>query len=352
MEQRIIGGKGAATAAAGAGRRRPRSRRRSAPLVRNVRIDSGSAGQRLDNFLAKILKGVPRTHLYRVIRSGEVRVNKGRAAADTRLALGDEVRIPPVRVADRSRRARRAGARVPRRPRGRRARLHRQAGRRRRPRRQRRELRRDRADAAGAARARSSSSSTASTRRPRACSSSPRRGRRWSRCRTTCARAARGGRSARPMQRWSSALAGIAQGDRRRAAQGRRSPTAAAMSARSTPTTSAAGARSAWSGWRAALRRLQPARRDPQDRPHAPDPGPSRRCGPCRSSAIRSTATSRSIARSRAASCVPPLRFDRMFLHARRLRFVHPASGEPIELEAPLPAACEALLAALDRTAP
>ena len=75
----------------------------AAPLhVQNVRIDEGSAGQRLDNFLAKILKGVPRTHLYRVIRSGEVRVNKGRAAADTRLALGDDVRIPPVRVADRS----------------------------------------------------------------------------------------------------------------------------------------------------------------------------------------------------------------------------------------------------------
>ena len=68
----------------------------------NVRIDGGSAGQRLDNFLAKTLKGVPRTHLYRVIRSGEVRVNKARAGADTRLALGDEVRIPPVRVADRS----------------------------------------------------------------------------------------------------------------------------------------------------------------------------------------------------------------------------------------------------------
>ncbi len=74
-----------------------------APLhVQNVRIDEGSAGQRLDNFLAKILKGVPRAHLYRVIRSGEVRVNKGRADADTRLALGDDVRIPPVRVADRS----------------------------------------------------------------------------------------------------------------------------------------------------------------------------------------------------------------------------------------------------------
>ena len=69
--------------------------------MRNVRIDDGSAGQRLDNFLAKILKGVPKAHLYRVIRSGEVRVNKGRAGADTRLALGDEIRIPPVRTAER-----------------------------------------------------------------------------------------------------------------------------------------------------------------------------------------------------------------------------------------------------------
>ena len=65
-------------------------------------IDEASEGQRLDNFLVKLLKGVPKTHVYRVIRSGEVRVNKGRAGADTRLAIGDEVRIPPVRVADRS----------------------------------------------------------------------------------------------------------------------------------------------------------------------------------------------------------------------------------------------------------
>jgi 23S rRNA pseudouridine955/2504/2580 synthase len=65
-------------------------------------VDEGSEGQRLDNFLIKLLKGVPKTHVYRVIRSGEVRVNKGRAAADTRLAIGDEVRVPPVRVADRS----------------------------------------------------------------------------------------------------------------------------------------------------------------------------------------------------------------------------------------------------------
>ena len=69
--------------------------------VRRIRIDEGSDGQRLDNFLIKLLKGVPKTHVYRVIRSGEVRVNKGRAGADTRLALGDEVRVPPVRVADK-----------------------------------------------------------------------------------------------------------------------------------------------------------------------------------------------------------------------------------------------------------
>jgi len=73
-----------------------------APAVHRVRIDEASEGQRLDNFLVKLLKGVPKTHVYRVIRSGEVRVNKGRAGADTRLVLGDEVRIPPVRVADRS----------------------------------------------------------------------------------------------------------------------------------------------------------------------------------------------------------------------------------------------------------
>ena len=75
---------------------------RAAPAVQTVVVDAGSVGQRLDNFLAKTLKGVPKTHLYRVIRSGEVRVNKGRAGADTRLDLGDEIRIPPVRTADRS----------------------------------------------------------------------------------------------------------------------------------------------------------------------------------------------------------------------------------------------------------
>lgn len=73
-----------------------------APAVQRVVVDEGGEGQRLDNFLLRLLKGVPKTHVYRVIRSGEVRVNKGRAAADTRLALGDEVRVPPVRTPERT----------------------------------------------------------------------------------------------------------------------------------------------------------------------------------------------------------------------------------------------------------
>ncbi|MBB2484271.1 RluA family pseudouridine synthase [Mitsuaria sp. WAJ17] len=75
---------------------------KAAPAVQLLTIDEGSAGQRLDNFLLKVLKGVPKTHVYRVIRAGEVRVNKGRAQADTRLELGDVVRVPPVRLPERS----------------------------------------------------------------------------------------------------------------------------------------------------------------------------------------------------------------------------------------------------------
>jgi 23S rRNA pseudouridine955/2504/2580 synthase len=66
--------------------------------AKSVRVDEESAGQRLDNFLLRELKGVPKTHVYRIIRSGEVRVNKGRAAADTRVNAGDVVRLPPVRT--------------------------------------------------------------------------------------------------------------------------------------------------------------------------------------------------------------------------------------------------------------
>ena len=72
----------------------------SAPAVKWLVVDEESAGQRLDNFLMRHLKGVPKTHVYRIIRSGEVRINKGRCSADSRVEVGDEVRVPPVRVSD------------------------------------------------------------------------------------------------------------------------------------------------------------------------------------------------------------------------------------------------------------
>jgi 23S rRNA pseudouridine955/2504/2580 synthase len=77
----------------------------SRPGVRHVTVDSGHAGQRLDNFLLSTLKGVPRTHVYRLLRKGEVRVNKGRARPDYRLEEGDVVRIPPVRQGESAGRA-------------------------------------------------------------------------------------------------------------------------------------------------------------------------------------------------------------------------------------------------------
>ncbi|HEY0887899.1 MAG TPA: RluA family pseudouridine synthase [Ramlibacter sp.] len=79
--------------------------------AKSVQVDEESAGQRLDNFLLRQLKGVPKTHVYRIIRSGEVRVNKGRAAADTRVAAGDTVRLPPVRISEAV--AEKAGLPVP-----------------------------------------------------------------------------------------------------------------------------------------------------------------------------------------------------------------------------------------------
>ncbi|PUA99452.1 RluA family pseudouridine synthase [Acidovorax sp. 107] len=71
------------------------------PAARLVEVDADSAGQRLDNFLIRHLKGVPKTHVYRIIRSGEVRINKGRVSADTRVEAGDVVRLPPVRISDK-----------------------------------------------------------------------------------------------------------------------------------------------------------------------------------------------------------------------------------------------------------
>jgi 23S rRNA pseudouridine955/2504/2580 synthase len=68
-----------------------------------IEIDAASEGQRVDNFLLRVCRGVPRSHIYRILRSGEVRVNSRRADATYRLRPGDRVRVPPMRLADRSR---------------------------------------------------------------------------------------------------------------------------------------------------------------------------------------------------------------------------------------------------------
>lgn len=69
--------------------------------VTMVEIDAEMASQRLDNFLMARLKGVPKSRIYRILRKGEVRVNRARSAPDYRLQAGDIVRIPPIRVAER-----------------------------------------------------------------------------------------------------------------------------------------------------------------------------------------------------------------------------------------------------------
>ena len=74
----------------------------SKDLVNHICVQEHESAQRLDNYLIKILKGVPKSHIHRIIRGGEVRVNKKRAAADSRLAVGDEVRIPPIRLAQKA----------------------------------------------------------------------------------------------------------------------------------------------------------------------------------------------------------------------------------------------------------
>lgn len=84
----------------------PRSKHTQAPAepagddfrsaVQWLTVDPDTAGQRLDNFLMARLRGVPRSVIYRVIRKGEVRVNKGRARPDTKLGPGDQVRVPPI----------------------------------------------------------------------------------------------------------------------------------------------------------------------------------------------------------------------------------------------------------------
>ena len=88
-----------------AGRSGPRQRKapegapQSAPeatAVRQLTVGEDAEGQRLDNYLVKVLKGVPRTRIYRGLRKGEFRVNRGRVKADYRLAQGDVLRIPPL----------------------------------------------------------------------------------------------------------------------------------------------------------------------------------------------------------------------------------------------------------------
>ncbi len=72
------------------------------PQVQFLTIGEDEAGQRIDNFLVKTCKGVPKSHIYRVLRSGEVRVNKGRIDQTYRLAAGDVVRVPPLRMAEKT----------------------------------------------------------------------------------------------------------------------------------------------------------------------------------------------------------------------------------------------------------
>jgi 23S rRNA pseudouridine955/2504/2580 synthase len=71
----------------------------SKPQVTWLEVGEESEAQRIDNFLLRQLKGVPKSHVYRVLRSGEVRVNSGRVKPEYRLKIGDKVRVPPVRVA-------------------------------------------------------------------------------------------------------------------------------------------------------------------------------------------------------------------------------------------------------------
>ena len=74
----------------------PQSRKRNDASVNLIEIDADSENRRLDNFLISILQGVPHSHIYNLIRTGQVRVNSGRAKAGRRLKSGDRVRVPPV----------------------------------------------------------------------------------------------------------------------------------------------------------------------------------------------------------------------------------------------------------------
>jgi len=79
----------------------PVSTKNNSNSVRIVRVDANHQGQRVDNFISARLKGVPRSAVYRMIRTGQVRINGGRCKAVTRLSEGDEVRVPPARTRNR-----------------------------------------------------------------------------------------------------------------------------------------------------------------------------------------------------------------------------------------------------------
>ena len=74
--------------------------------TRQIVVEPDYAGQRIDNYLLSLLKGVPRSYVYRILRRGEVRVNKGRIRANYRLQVGDIIRLPPMRLADERKSAR------------------------------------------------------------------------------------------------------------------------------------------------------------------------------------------------------------------------------------------------------
>ena len=79
---------------------RPQAARRKEPRRCCAPSPSEEAGQRIDNFLMRHFKSVPRSRVYRLLRKGEVRVNRKRVDAEYRMAAGDEVRLPPVRIDD------------------------------------------------------------------------------------------------------------------------------------------------------------------------------------------------------------------------------------------------------------
>ncbi len=99
--QKLVDARDAVLPKSKASKSKPSEPKSSAPSKAYfVEIDENHAGQRVDNFLVTHLKGVPKTHVYRIIRKGEVRVNKGRVRQTTRLNQGDSIRIPPIRVPD------------------------------------------------------------------------------------------------------------------------------------------------------------------------------------------------------------------------------------------------------------